>query len=107
MNNHPEDKDIKAILEVMNELVKKKDEPCVGIFWYDTEENDTFGVQTAFIDDSKVLDNSPCGSEVRTIKSHTSISGILKRVEIRILVLTRTIINFHVAEYFILTAKWL
>lgn len=64
-----EDDSVNAIKELMHENISRQDDPEVGIFWYDPEDESLFGVKSADVNDvdfykSNLFD----GQEVKTCR---------------------------------------
>ena len=61
--------DINVLKELMQENISKQDDPELGIFWYDTQEDELFGIKSADVNDvpfykSSLFDNM----EVKTCR---------------------------------------
>ena len=59
---------INTIRTIMKENNKYVDEPCVGIFWYDPENNELFGIRSIIADDVSYYHSDLLNQDVRTIK---------------------------------------
>ena len=61
--------DINALKELMTENIKHQDDGEVGIFWYDAENDDLFGVRSANVNDVPFYkSNLFNGKEVKTCR---------------------------------------
>ena len=61
--------DINALKELMTENIKHQDDGEVGIFWYDAENDDLFGVRAANVNDVPFYkSNLFNGKEVKTCR---------------------------------------
>ena len=59
---------INAFRELMIENNEYQDDPMVGIFWYDPDENDLFGIYSVDAEDTNYFNSTIFNSEVRTCK---------------------------------------
>ena len=50
-----DDPDVNAFIEVMTDNFDKQDDPDVGIFWYDADSDDLFGVVAVSLDEAKAF----------------------------------------------------
>ena len=67
-NTNTNNPKINFIREIMKENNDYVGEPCVGIFWYDTNENELFGVRSNLAEDTKYYYSNILNCEVRTTK---------------------------------------
>ena len=67
-NTNTNDSKINLIRTVMYENNEYVGEPCVGIFWYDADNNELFGVRSTIADDTKYYKSEKSNQEVRTTK---------------------------------------
>lgn len=51
-NPDRDDPQVSAFIEAMAENIDKQDDPDVGIFWYDPEEDELFGVVSVSVDEA-------------------------------------------------------
>lgn len=65
-NSTPE---VNALKELMASNIEGQDDPKVGIFWYDTENNELFGVKDVATDEASCYDSTIFNREVRTCKA--------------------------------------
>lgn len=64
-----QDDDVNALKELMRENMQHQDDPEVGIFWYDVDADDLFGVKSASVDDVKFYKSNLFNNkEVKTCK---------------------------------------
>ena len=56
------------IRQIMKENNNYVEEPCVGIFWYDPNENELFGVRSNLAEDTKYYYSDILNQYVRTTK---------------------------------------
>lgn len=61
-----EDPSVNALKELMIENMDKQDDPQVGIFWYDPQKHELFGVRSADPQDVQPHISSLFGKQVRT-----------------------------------------
>lgn len=59
---------INAFREIMAENNKFVDDPCVGIFWYDINDDDLFGVYSVLAADMQFYPSSYFNANVRTCR---------------------------------------
>lgn len=59
---------INFMRQIMKENNNYVGEPCVGIFWYDTNENELFGVRSNLAEDTKYYYSDMLNQYVRTTK---------------------------------------
>lgn len=57
---------INAFRELMSENIDHQDDPYVGIFWYDVESDDLFGVRSACVDDLQFYHSNLFNANVKT-----------------------------------------
>lgn len=67
-NTNTNNNKINSIRNLMKENNEYVDEPCVGIFWYDPQENELFGVRSVIADDVNFYHSSMFNQDIRTIK---------------------------------------
>lgn len=60
--------EVNALKELMKENMNHQDDAEVGIFWYDPEADDLFGVKSASVDDVPYYRSTLFGTEVKTCK---------------------------------------
>lgn len=64
-----EDDSVNALKELMHENISRQDDPEVGIFWYDPEDESLFGVKSADVNDVDFYkSNLFNGQEVKTCR---------------------------------------
>lgn len=64
-----EDDEVNAFMDVMASNDELQEEPSVGIFWYDKDKNDLFGVVSALAQDVPYYSNNMFDSKVRTCRA--------------------------------------
>lgn len=64
-NSTPE---VNALKELMRANIEHQDDPEVGIFWYDVENDDLFGVKSASVDELKFYHSTMFNADVKTCK---------------------------------------
>ena len=62
------DDEVNALKELMKENISKQDDAEVGIFWYDPEEQELFGVKSADVDDVEFYKSNLFNTEVKTCR---------------------------------------
>lgn len=63
-----------AVIEAMISSFSRQEDPCVGSFWYDPDEDELFGVYSVSVDDTKYYKSPQFKEEVRTgTKLHSAI----------------------------------
>lgn len=55
-----------AMMDVMKDNDKYKDDPYVGCFWYDPQRDELFGVYSVLADDAPMFDSKLFNTKVRT-----------------------------------------
>lgn len=65
-NSTPE---VNALKELMRANIEHQDDPEVGIFWYDTENDDLFGVKSSSVDELKYYHSTLFNADVKTCKA--------------------------------------
>ena len=60
------DNNTKAAIEVMRFNEQFQDEPRVGIFWYDVNKNELFGVRQTHADEAKWYHSGQFNTDIRT-----------------------------------------
>lgn len=61
-----DDPQINDFRQIMIENAGRQDDPCVGIFWYDPEENELFGVRSVNADDTRYMQRDQFEHRSRT-----------------------------------------
>lgn len=59
---------INAFREIMSENIQYQDDPCVGIFWYDRNEKELFGIYSTLAEDTQFSDVSIFDQKARTCR---------------------------------------
>lgn len=60
--------DVNALKELMQHNMEYQNEPEVGIFWYDPETDDLFGVKSASVEDVDYYQSNLFGCQVKTCR---------------------------------------
>lgn len=64
--SHTGDAEIDTFKDVMSANIELQDSPCVGIFWYDPNEDELFGVDAPYADECKPYQSVLFDKPVRT-----------------------------------------
>lgn len=67
-NTNTDNSKINFIRTIMKENNDFADDPCVGIFWYDPEANELFGVRSSFAHETVYHKEHGTDREIRTTK---------------------------------------
>lgn len=74
MIRYRNDSYVNSALEAMSQSFENESIPSLGIFWYDTENKELFGVLSSTFDDCKEYKSSNFGCTVKTIsKLHEQV----------------------------------
>lgn len=60
--------DVNALKELMAANISRQEDPKVGIFWYDPEEQGLFGVRSADVEDVQFYHSNLFNKEVKTCR---------------------------------------
>lgn len=63
-----DDRMINSFRKIMHENIQYQDDPCVGIFWYDRNEKELFGVYSTLAEDTQFSDVSIFDQKARTCR---------------------------------------
>lgn len=63
-----ENDEINALKELMSDNVSRQDDSEVGIFWYDIDDQELFGIRSADVNDVPYFLSSLFGCEVKTCR---------------------------------------
>lgn len=66
--NYTEDNDMSSFKELMSENMSHQEDGEVGIFWYDTEQDDLFGVRSASVEDVPFYKSNLFNTQVKTCR---------------------------------------
>ena len=55
-----------AAIEVMQHNMQYQEDPMVGIFWYDANNKELFGIKSTYADDARWYNSTQFGTEIRT-----------------------------------------
>ena len=55
-----------AAIEVMVDNMQYQDDPMVGIFWYDANNDELFGIKSTYAEDAKWYNSNQFNTKIRT-----------------------------------------
>ena len=58
--------EVNALKELMSANIERQEDPKVGIFWYDSNNHELFGVRSANVEDVRPYTSNLFGAEVKT-----------------------------------------
>ena len=55
-----------AAIEVMKDSMQYQNDPMVGIFWYDVDNNELFGIKSTYAEDARWYNSVQFNTKIRT-----------------------------------------